>query len=93
MEPCVGGADLRPVDEVCMGSSREPEDHSAVPELAADCDVASLPLSPAEGFLLSRIDGSTPWSILRECGALPAEDVDRCLRAWLAEGVVSVGAK
>lgn len=76
-----------------MGSSREPEDHSAVPQLAPDCDVASLPLSPTEGFLLSRIDGATPWSLLRECGVLPAEEVDRCLRSWLDEGVLAIEGK
>ncbi len=75
-----------------MGS-QEPEDFSVVPELAADCDVATLPLSPAEGFLLSRIDGHTPWSVLRECGVLPAEDVDRALRAWGEQGIVSLGGK
>lgn len=76
-----------------MGSSREPEDHSAVPELAPECDVARLPLTPAEGFLLSRIDGHTPWGVLRECGALPADEVDGCLRGWLEQGVVSLAGK
>lgn len=76
-----------------MGSERGPEDHSVVPQLAADCDMGSLPLSPAEGFLLSRVDGQTPWSLLRESGALPAEEVDRCLREWAEQGVVVLGPK
>lgn len=61
---------------------------SLVPRLAAGCDPTRLRLSPAEGYLLSRIDGATPWALLREIGGLPAHDVDRCLERWLAEGVV-----
>lgn len=76
-----------------MGSATGPEDHSAVPQVSTDYDVGSLSLSPAEGFLLSRVDGRTSWGLLRECGALPAEDVDRCLRAWLESGMLVLEAK
>ena len=51
-----------------------------------------LTLSPAEGFLLSRIDGTTPWTLLREIGGLAPGEADRCLERWLAEGLVIVGS-
>jgi curved DNA-binding protein CbpA len=76
-----------------MGSSPEPEDHSAVPQLAPDCDLGSLPLSPAEGFLLSRVDGRTSWALLRELGGLPAGEVDRCLRRFADEGIIVLDGK
>lgn len=59
-----------------------------VPRIAAACDPARLELSPAEGYLLSRIDGSTSWRLLREIGGLPPEEVDRRLDAWAREGIV-----
>ncbi len=58
------------------------------PRLAPDCDPTKLDLDPAEGFLLSRIDGHTPWVLLREIGGLPPEQVDRCLERWLGEGIL-----
>ena len=63
-----------------------------VPQLAASCDPSGLELSPAEGFLLSRIDGSTPWKLLREIGGLSPEEVDLCLESWVAQGVVECTA-
>ena len=45
---------------------------------------------PAEGFLLSRIDGTTPWTLLREIGGLAPGEADRCLERWVAEGLVIV---
>jgi curved DNA-binding protein CbpA len=63
-----------------------------VPALAPGLDPARLPLSPAEGFLLSRIDGRTPWKLLREIGGLAPSEVDRCLERWLEEGVVVVAS-
>jgi curved DNA-binding protein CbpA len=38
--------------------------------------------------LLSRIDGTTPLSLLRQIAALPPAEVDRCLELWVKEGVV-----
>lgn len=67
------------------------EDGGRVPRLALGRDVAALPLSPAEGYLLSRVDGRTPWSVLLEIGGLPAGDVDACLRRWLEQGWLEVG--
>jgi hypothetical protein len=59
-----------------------------LPRLAPGCDPASLSLTPSEGYLLSRIDGLTPVSLLRQMGALPPADVDRCIARWEKEGVI-----
>ena len=49
-------------------------DDQRIPQLAPGSDPLDLAKSPAEGFLLSRIDGHTPWSVLRQIGGLsPAE--------------------
>lgn len=56
--------------------------------LASGEDPTQLRLSPAEGYLLSRIDGVTPWRLLREIGGIPPADVDRCLRRWIEEGLL-----
>jgi curved DNA-binding protein CbpA len=39
--------------------------------------------------LLSRIDGNTPLSLLRQIAALPPAQVDQCLERWVKEGVVA----
>jgi len=62
-----------------------------IPRLAPDCDPTRLALSPAEGFLLSRIDGHTPQSVLRAVGGLPPADVDRCIADWARAGIVLFG--
>lgn len=67
------------------GQSAEEE---CVLRLAPDCDPARLALSPAEGFLLSRIDGRTTRAVLRRIGALEPAEIDSCLERWLKEGVV-----
>jgi len=59
-----------------------------IPRLAPGCDPTSLSLSPAEGYLLSRIDGMTSWKMLRQIGGLPPEQVDRTIDGWLAQGVI-----
>lgn len=59
-----------------------------IPRLAPECDLTGLPLSPAEGFLLSRVDGRTDVETLRQLACLPATEVDRCLDRWLADGVL-----
>jgi curved DNA-binding protein CbpA len=61
-----------------------------VPRLGPGVDPTALPLSPSEGYLLSRIDGRTPWRVLREIGGLAPDEVDRCLERWLAERVLVV---
>jgi curved DNA-binding protein CbpA len=74
-----------------MGTSAESDEaRDGTPRLAAGYDPTSLSLSPEEGFLLSRIDGSTPWSLLREISGLPPERVDRCLERWLGRGVLEM---
>ncbi len=60
-----------------LGSKRERMD--SVLSVAKACDTTQLDLSAAEGFLLSRIDGLTPWRFLRQIGGLPVEQVDACL--------------
>lgn len=62
-----------------------------IPRLAPGCDPARLSLTPAEGYLLSRIDGATPLALLRQIAALPPAHVDRCLELWVKEGVVEWG--
>ncbi len=73
-----------------QAASEASVDGSRIPRLAPDWDPSGSRLSPAEGFLLSRIDGHTPWSQLRLIGGIPPEQVDRCLERWIAEGVVEV---
>jgi curved DNA-binding protein CbpA len=73
-----------------MGPRGEPEDHSVVPQLSDDCDLGSLTLTPAEGYLLSRVDGLTPWSLLREVGGMPPDEVDVCLRRFVEQGLVTL---
>ncbi len=63
---------------------------SRIPRLASEPRAAQLRLSPAEGFLLSRIDGSTPWETLCEIGGLAPGEVDRCLTRWLDQGILSL---
>jgi len=58
--------------------------------LAPDCDPTSLALTAEEGFLLSRIDGTTPWRLLREIGGMDPEEADLCVEGWIASGVVKV---
>jgi curved DNA-binding protein CbpA len=42
--------------------------------------------------LLSRIDGATPLSLLRQIAALPPAEVDRCIERWAKQGVVEWGS-
>ena len=49
-------------------------------------------LSPEEGFLLSRIDGATPWGRLREMSGQPPGQLEGCLERWIEAGLVSVDA-
>lgn len=61
-------------------------DAGEVLRLASWLDPTDLSLSPNEGYLLSRIDGSTSWATLRQIGGLPADEVDECLERWLDRG-------
>lgn len=73
-------------------AAQEQERSARVVALASGRDPKRLRLSAAEGYLLSRIDGRTPWRLLREIGGIPAPDVDACLERWLAEGVIEIVA-
>ena len=66
------------------------EEDRQIPMLSPDWDPSRCELTPAEGFLLSRIDGHTPWAQLRQIAGIPPEEVDRCLTRWLSEGIVTV---
>ncbi len=69
------------------------EDLARVPRLASDCDPTALALSPAEGFLLSRIDGQTSWKLLREIGGLSPGEVDLCIEDWLLQGFIDIDGR
>lgn len=71
-----------------MAEIRDPKEQ--VFALASGRDATQLDLSAAEGYLLSRIDGTTPWRLLREIGGIPAADVDACLERWAEEGILEV---
>ncbi len=66
------------------------DEFGKVLRLAPDCDPTSLEIDPAEGFLLSRVDGRTPWRVLREMGAMSPEEVDMVLEGWIARGILAV---
>lgn len=61
--------------------------------LAAQEQSLSGNLTAAEGYLLSRIDGATPWRLLREIGGIPPAEVDACLTRWVEEGRIHVVPK
>jgi curved DNA-binding protein CbpA len=71
-----------------LGKDGQAPGADRLPRLAPGCDPASLSLTPSEGYLLSRIDGVTPLSLLRQMGALAPADVDRCIARWEKEGVI-----
>ena len=58
--------------------------------LAPNCDATQLELTAAEGYLLSRIDGATPWRLLREMAGIPADEADSCLTRWVEDGLLDV---
>jgi len=66
------------------------ENDHRMPRLSPDWNPAESNLTPSEGFLLSRIDGQTPWEQLRLIGGLRPAEVDRCLERWLSEGILVV---
>ncbi len=67
------------------------EDLGRTPCVSAGRDPTSLRLSASEGYLLSRIDGRTPWRLLREIGGMTADEVDMCIEMWLSEGIIEMG--
>lgn len=67
------------------------EDLGRTPCVSTGCDPTTLRLTPSEGYLLSRIDGHTPWRLLRQIGGLTPEEVDTCIEVWLAEAIIEMG--
>ena len=61
-----------------------------VPQLTAGWKDKADALTPEQGFLLSRIDGQTPWSTLRSIAGLPVAQVDRCLEDWVRDGLIQL---
>src|SRR5512145_48952 len=61
-----------------------------VPHLVDGWESQGLRLTPSEGFLLSRIDGTTSWASLRQIAGMPQQQVDACLERWIAQGIVAV---
>jgi curved DNA-binding protein CbpA len=56
--------------------------------LASGCDATQLNLTAAEGYLLSRFDGASPWRVLREMAGIPAAEADTVLGRWIEEGLL-----
>jgi len=73
-----------------LGSADGNQRDERVPRLAPGWEARVADLSPEQGFLLSRIDGMTPWGVLRTIGGLPPEQVDAALEAWEKEGLLEV---
>jgi curved DNA-binding protein CbpA len=59
------------------------------PHVVPGADPSQLSLTPAEGYLLSRIDGHTPLSLLRQIGGMPPSEIDRCIERLSKEGVLA----
>lgn len=51
---------------------------------------SSLRLTAEEGFLLSRLDGHTPWRLARDIVGMGPEEADLCVEGWLATGLLEV---
>jgi len=70
------------------------EDSSvSVPRLVPACDVRRLPLSPTEGYLLSRIDGHVSAIELCLMTGLGRDDVDKALEHLAELGAVTMGSE
>jgi len=61
-----------------------------IPRLAPGWAPEDVALTPAEGFLISRIDGRTPWIALRQIGGVSPEQVDDYLERWVETGAVEL---
>src|SRR6202008_4494337 len=89
--PGMSGRETRSGPGGCMRSSvGGPDADRRCPRLAPDWEEQASALSPAQGVLLSRIDGHTPWAVLREIGGLPPAEADAALAGWVAIGLVEL---
>jgi len=59
-----------------------------IPKLNPAVDLRKLPLSPEEGFVLSRLDGATPAKNLPALTGLPEERLKTILTRLLSEGAL-----
>ncbi len=75
-----------------MQRATETGEDDRVPRLVPGWESRGVNLSPEEGFLLSRIDGATPWGRLREMSGQPPAQLEGCLERWIEAGLVSVDA-
>ena len=75
-----------------MQRATETGEDDRVPRLVPGWESRGVNLSPEEGFLLSRIDGATPWGRLREMSGQPPAQLEGCLERWIEAGLVSLDA-
>jgi Flp pilus assembly protein TadD len=61
---------------------------SRLPKPVSGCDIRSLPLTPADAFLLSRVDGTATEHDLALCTGLPPEQVVAMLDRLAALGAI-----
>jgi curved DNA-binding protein CbpA len=65
---------------------------AGIPRPITSCDVRKLPLTPAEGYLLSRVDGSTSTADLCALTGQSRQDVDKALARLVQLGAVMMDA-
>src|SRR3954453_13982158 len=63
-----------------------------MPSLNPGVDLRSLPLTPEEGFVASRLDGATDLHGLSIVTGLPPERVEAALQKLVSLGAVPAGA-
>jgi curved DNA-binding protein CbpA len=64
---------------------------SRVPRPSSGIDLKSLPLTPAQGFVFSRVDGTASEKEIATQTGLPAESVTRAIDRLIELGAVFVG--
>ena len=58
--------------------------------VVSEAKASSLRLTAEEGFLLSRLDGHTPWRLARDIAGMAPEEADLCVEGWLATGLLEL---
>ncbi len=64
---------------------------NALPQLAEDCDLRSLPIGPSEAFLLSRVDGMSNIEDLSNATGIPQQTVSHLLKRLAHLGAIHFG--